>query len=261
MTELFDLDLRAARRDRAFRNGPELFLNERAFEDCLERIALVDRRFASALLIGCPDPDWRERLGSRAERVTILEPGALFAEAAGARKVVEDHWAGSQGHDLCVAVGTLDTVNDLQRALATIRSSLVADALFIGAMAGGDTLPQLRTAMRAADQVEGSAVAHVHPRIEASALAALLSSAGFAMPVVDVDRVQASYASLARLVADLRGMGATNILRARPRQALSRAAYDAASSAFAASAQGGRTTETFEILHFAAWTPAGTNQG
>ena len=53
--DLFDLNLRAMRRDRAFRAGSDLFLCERAFEDCLERIGLVNRRFQSALLIGCPD--------------------------------------------------------------------------------------------------------------------------------------------------------------------------------------------------------------
>ena len=55
---LFDPDLRAMRRDRAARAGAELFLYERAFADCLERIALMQRRFGDALLIGCPDPAW-----------------------------------------------------------------------------------------------------------------------------------------------------------------------------------------------------------
>ena len=41
--DLFDMKLRALRRDRAARIGPELFLFERAFDDCLERIALMNR--------------------------------------------------------------------------------------------------------------------------------------------------------------------------------------------------------------------------
>ena len=261
MAELFDLDLRAKRRDRAFRGGAELFLYERAFQDCLERIALVDRGFASALLIGCPDADWLDALAKRVDRLEVVEPGALFARAAGVAAIQEDSWPGNPGHDLCLAIGTLDTVNELPRVLATIRTSLVSDGLFIGALAGGDTLPRLRAAMRAADEVEGAAAAHVHPRIEASALAALLSAAGFQMPVVDVDRVQASYESLSRLVADLRAMGATNVLRARPRAPLLKSAYAAAAGAFVAAGDGRRTTETFEILHFAAWNPVDANQG
>jgi hypothetical protein len=75
------------------------------------------------------------------------------------------------------------------------------------------------------------------------------------MPVVDVDRVQVPYASLDRLVRDLRGMGATNILAARSRRPLSRQAKAAAAQQFAAAGNGECAIETFEILHFAAWTP------
>jgi hypothetical protein len=71
-----------------------------------------------------------------------------------------------------------------------------------------------------------------------------------------VDRARVSYPSLDRLVSDLRGMGATNVLTARSRSPLLRAGRRAASRAFAAAGDGERTTETFEILHFAAWTPA-----
>jgi len=110
--------------------------------------------------------------------------------------------------------------------------------------------------MRAADQITGAASAHVHPRIEAAALSPLLSAAGFAMPVVDVDRVSVSYASLAGLVRDLRAMGATNVLKARSRRSLSRQALAAAAESFASAGGGKRTVETFEIVHFAAWSPA-----
>jgi hypothetical protein len=113
--------------------------------------------------------------------------------------------------------------------------------------------------MQAADRVLGAAAPHVHPRIEASALAALLSAAGFIMPVVDVDRVRVSYPSLQRLVGDLRRMGATNVLAQRPRTPLLRAARAAAEQAFTAA--GEPVQELFEILHFAAWTPTQVGSG
>ncbi|HEX6742127.1 MAG TPA: SAM-dependent methyltransferase, partial [Sphingomicrobium sp.] len=89
---------------------------------------------------------------------------------------------------------------------------------------------------------------------EASVLAALLGAAVFVNPVVDVDRVQVSYEGFSRLVGDLRAMGATNILAQRSRSPLSRSARQAAADAFASVGRDGRTVETFEILHFAAWT-------
>src|SRR6185437_476174 len=122
----------------------------------------------------------------------------------------EDAWKPDEGaYDLILAVGTLDTVNDLPIALRLIRHGMCSSGLFLGALSGGDTLPQLRTAMRAADAVAGAAAPHVHPRIEAAALAPLLDSAGFVDTVVDVDRLAVSYVSLDRLIADLRAMGAT----------------------------------------------------
>jgi NADH dehydrogenase [ubiquinone] 1 alpha subcomplex assembly factor 5 len=255
MADLFDMELRARRRDRAFRNGPELFLYERAFADCLDRLGIVQRPFRTALLIGCPDPGWAERLREFAETVDVFDPGEAFAKAAGGETIVEDRFdAGIGRYELCLAIGTLDTVNDLPQALLRIRASLTADAFFLGALSGGDTMPELRAAMRAADQADGVAVPHVHPRIEAAALAGLLSAAGFANPVVDVDRVRASYEQLTGLVADLRAMGATNVLTQRSRRPLSKRAWEAARAAFAAAAAHGRTTETFEILHFAGWT-------
>lgn len=259
MAELFDLNLRAQRRDRAARMGPELFLLERAFDDCLERLSLVQRRFARALLIGCPDPGWPERLASVVDAVSVLDPASAFARAAGGTQVVEDSWQPAPGeHDLVLAIGTLDTVNDLRRVLLAIRWAMQPQGLFIGAMSGGETMPQLRAAMREADSIDGAATPHVHPRIEASAVAPLLSGAGFNHPVVDVDRVAVSYRSLDRLIRDLRHMGATNVLLQRSRTSLSRRAYAAASECFARSGDGGRTTESFEILHFACWSPPST---
>ena len=241
--ELFDQEARALRLARASRRGPDLFLHERAFEDMLERISLVNHQFRSALLIGCVDPRWRERLLAQVEAVDLIDADALSTLEPGA-------------YDLCVAVGALDTVDDLPTALLTIRFALRGDSLFIGTVPGGDTLPLLRAAMRAADEVAGAATPHVHPRIEPAGLSGLLTAAGFSMPVVDVDRVEVTYRSFWDLVRDLRAMGATNILSVRSRRPLSRSSVVAAEHRFATTAHDGRSTETFELLHFAAWTPS-----
>jgi hypothetical protein len=253
--DLFDMDLRAARRDRAFRVGPELFLHERAFEDCLDRLGLVQRSFQSALLIGCPDSNWPDRVRQFAPQVDVFDPGREFAQAARGAQILEDRFHPvPQHYDLCVAIGTFDSVNDLPQALLRVRAALAPDSLFLGAFSGGDTLPQLRAAMRAADEHDGAAVPHVHPRVEPSMVTGLLSAAGFANPVVDLDRVAVRYRSISRLIGDLRAMGATNVLTSRSRRPLSRGALRSAEHAFAAASDDGHTTETFEILHFAAWT-------
>ena len=256
MTELFDMELRARRRDRAARAGPELFLHQRVFDDCLERLALVQRRFDRALLIGCPDPVWPDRLAAHAEKVDVADPGPLFAGRSNGAIIIEDGWEPAAAtYDLVLAIGTLDTVNALPLALRFIRHAMQPDGLFLGAISGGATLPRLRAAMRAADGATGAAAPHVHPRIEAAALAPLLEDAGFVRPVVDVERVSVSYRTFDKLIADLRKMGATNVLRSRPRFSR-RAAVQAAKQAFESNRTDGRTAEVFEILHFAAWTLA-----
>jgi hypothetical protein len=193
-------------------------------------------------MIGRGNPAWQERLLGQASTVDMIEPEQLLMVEPGSC-------------DLCVSIGALDTVNNLPQALLAIRFALREDALAVGAFSGGDTLPALRSAMRAADETMGVAVPHVHPRIEPSALAGLLSDAGFTMPVVDVDRVDVSYREFLGLVRDLRAMGATNILSARSRIALTRPEAAAAAEQFASQAKDGRITERFELLHFAAWTP------
>jgi hypothetical protein len=49
-------------------------------------------------------------------------------------------------------------------------------------------------------------------------------------------------------------MGATNLLTARPHISVTKSSLAAAARHFADSGNGERTTEVFEILHFAAWT-------
>jgi len=236
--------LRSMRRDRALRTGPALFLHDRAFDDIVERLKHVNRRFDNALLVGAANPQWIELLKEVAKSVEAVELAR------------EDELDLEPGNfDLAVAIGSLDTVNDLSTALLRLRFLLKPDSFLIGAMSGGDTLPRLRQAMRAADSLMGAAAPHIHPRVEPSALAQLLIAAGFAMPVVDVDRIRVSYSGLRKLVADLRAMGATNVLRQRSKTPLSRSALNAAERDFSSGQKDGRTLETFEILHFAAWSP------
>lgn len=234
-----------------------LFLLDRTFDDASERIGLVNRRFQSALLIGCPNPNWRPRLAALVDNLTVTDPGPLFAAAARGTIAAEDQERLGDGvFDLCVAIGTLDTVNNLPLSLANIRAALRPDALLLGAVSGGDTLPALRAAMRAADLASGQATPHVHPRIDGPGLCSLLTNVGFTKAVVDVDRVSVSYSSLWAEVSDLRGMAAGNILTERSKIPLSRRALAGAVSEYDRLGTGDRTVETFEILHFAAWTPA-----
>lgn len=251
--DLFDRKLRARRRDRAARIGPELLLHDRAFDECLDRLRDVARTFDRCLLIGCPSPDWPQRLRELAREVEVTDPGPLFAAAAGGKQAEEDRFDfGEERYDLAFAVGTLDTVNELPLALKLIHRALRPDAPVIGAIAGGNSLPKLRASLIEAGRAEGRVVARTHPRIEARSLAQLLSAAGFSQAVVDIDRVTLRYSTLAALVGDLRAMGANSMLAGR-QPPMSRREYQAAAKTFEGLGKGGRTEEQIEILHFLGW--------
>jgi SAM-dependent methyltransferase len=247
---LFDHRLRALRRDRAVRTGTETFLYDRAFEDCLDRLTTIQRDFPTVLLAGCPNLDWPRHLAPR--QVTVIDPGPLMAARAGGQCADLESLPFDPGSfDLCLSIGLLDTANNLPLAAAALNLILKPGGLLLGAIAGGHSLPRLRKAMLAADAATGRASPHVHPRIEPASLAHLLTSAGFSMPVVDIDRAELAYRSLDGLVDDLRAMGATNLLSGRSRQPLGRASLAAARTAFMNGED--RPTEQVEILHFAAW--------
>lgn len=231
---LFDQRLRALRRDRMDRAGGDLFLYQRAIDDLVERVALSGRGFKRALVIGCPSR-FRDRLFSLAKEVVCATS--------------TDHLQPGQ-FDLAISLGELETASDPALHLFVLTQTLQSGGMIAGAIVGGASLPALRSALIQSSRTEGRAILRVHPMIDGPALSALLSSAGVADAVVDVDRVDVAYPSLDRLAADLRTMGCTNILGER--QPIIRAEWQAARDAFLEGAD--RRVERFELLHFTGWS-------
>lgn len=254
---LFDRRTRRMRRDRAARPGSEAFLHQHAFAEILDRLGDVKRRFGRALLLGCLDPAWPKRLGAVVDTVVAVDPSPRAADFCGGLAADEDRLPlADDAFELVVAVGTLDTVDDLPGALVLLRRILRPDGLMLAALAGAGSLPRLRSAMLAADAVSGGAAAHMHPAIDVRTAGDLLARAGFALPVADGYGLDISYADLATLVADVRSHASTNLLARRSRAPLGRAAMAAASAEFASHGTEGRTIERAEILNLSGWSPA-----
>lgn len=256
----FDRALRRLRRDRAAsRFVTASYLHHHVADELIERLDLVTRPFGDALDLGCGDGYLTARLRERGMKVTPADAGAAFAAANGGVMCDEDRLPFvTASFDLIVSVGVLDTVNDLPGALIQIRRALRPDGLFLAAFAGAGSLPRLRSAMLAAEDAEGAgASARIHPQIDVRAAGDLMMRAGFALPVVDSDSVIVRFGSLLRLVADLRAMGATNILTNRSRRPVGRTGLAATMADFAAGADpDGKTAERFEIVHLSGWAPS-----
>jgi NADH dehydrogenase [ubiquinone] 1 alpha subcomplex assembly factor 5 len=258
MDRPFDRQLRRLRRDRSAASGERAdYLHRRLADDLIERFDLVTRDFATVLDLGCGDGYLTKRLRERGLKVVPADSGRRFA--AGGVQCDEDRLPfADSAFDLVASVGALDTVNDLPGALAVIRRALRPDGLFLGVFAGAGSLPRLRSAMRAAEEAEGAPAApRIHPQIDVRAAGDLLARAGFALPVIDRETVTVRFSSLNRLVADLRAMGATNILAERSKRPLGKIGLAAAAADFAAHAgPDGKTAERFEFIHVSAWAPS-----
>jgi SAM-dependent methyltransferase len=250
--DLFDRTHRRLRRDRA---APDYaahdFLRAAMLDGLADRLASVRRAFHDVLDLGSFDGAFAPPPGARIAR---LDAGHAFARAAGGVQADEDRppFADS-AFDLIVSAGVLDSVNDLPGALALARRMLRPDGLFLAAFVGGDSLATLRSLLLAAEADRPAARAH--PRIDVRSAGDLLVRAGFALPVADFETLEVRYASLGRLLADLRGMAATSLLAERP--PLARATLARAGALFEARADpDGRLAERFDILFLTGWSPA-----
>ena len=249
---LFDDRARLLVRDRAA-TLPDAFLFDRLFDEMLDRLDLLVRPARRVLLVGAPRPGWTAELERRGMAVTVIEPGRRLAQLVDG---LPDVPLDLPPFDLAVALTLLETVEQLPVRLAAIRRSLAPHAPLLGTMLGGDSLPQLRRTMIAFDQRRGSIAPRIHPRVDPPTLAALLVAAGFAEPVIEVDRVELRYSGFDRLLGDLRAHGASNVLAARSRAYAGRAALATLRRLFLEGAEQDRVSERIDLLQFIGWTPA-----
>jgi len=165
--------------------------------------------------------------------------------------------------DLVVSALSLQFVNDLPGTLIQIRRALKPDGLLLAALIGGETLTELREAFAQAEsEVEGGISPRVAPFADLRDMGALLQRAGFALPVVDSDKVIVRYRSVFDLMHDLRRMGATNILHERRRKPLRRATLARMAEIYARrfADVDGRLRATFEIVWLLGWAPHESQQ-
>jgi SAM-dependent methyltransferase len=221
---LFDQDLIVARKKRALAQAAPgaAFLAERVAEDLGDRLAAVERRFAEAVALHCITPHAADAIAAsgKADRITRVEADAVFLGGGEGLLAPPDRVPlAPQSADLVVSLLSLHEANDVPGQLIQIRRTLRPDGLFLGALAGGGTLAELRDSLLAAEtETSGGAAPRVMPFADVREAGALLQRAGFALPVADVDTITVRYDTMFGLLRDLRAMGATSALAERPRR-------------------------------------------
>jgi SAM-dependent methyltransferase len=264
--QIFDRALLRARLARAWRAGdPCDFLVARTAEDLIFRLSGVSRTFPRALDLGSPHPIIADVLEAPGRFVVRAAPVAAALGSGGALLIADEEIPpfAPASFDLIVCALNLQFVNDLPGVLAQIRRILAPDGLFLAALAGGQTLRELRACLAwAQEEIEGGASPRVAPFTDLRDLGALMQRAGLALPVADCDSITVRYPSVFELFRDLRGMGATNALLAGARRPLRRAVLFRAAKLYREqfADPDGKIRATFEIIWASGWAPHESQQ-
>lgn len=143
---------------------------------------------------------------------------------------------------------------DPDRAFAEFRRVLAPQGLLSFTSFGPDTLRELRSAWMAVDLDNGEV--HVHHFIDMHDLGDALVRAGFASPVLDVERYTLTYPDLRGLAADLKALGPRNATLGRPRGLTGRQKFVKLQAAYEAFRRDGRLPASCEVVYGHAWAPA-----
>ena len=264
---LFDQSLLRRRLERAARrDGFAGFLRDRAADDACDRLLTILRHFPLAVELGCRDRALIRALssgpaGSSIRTLIELDLVPEFVKDAAPLGLAGDPERlpfADASMDLVISLLVLQWTNDLVGTLIQIRRILKPDGLFLGALFTGSTLTELRQVLLEAEvEVTGGASPRVAPFADGPDLAGLAQRAGLALPVVDIDRITVRYDHPLRLMADLRAMGETSVLRDHARRPLRRDVLARACQLYAErfSDPDGRIRATFEISTVTGWAP------
>lgn len=267
--QVFDRHLVRRHRDRA---APTLadhdFLFREVASRLVDRLNDIDRRLPLALDLGCHTGEFGRGMnpGCGVDTLVECDLSPAMAGRAGGLALVGDEEVlpfGNGRFDLIVSNLSLHWVNDLPGALLQVRAALKPDGLFLAAMLGGETLQELRACLFDAELAEtGGASPRVSPFVDLRDAGALLQRAGFALPVVDCDRIDVTYADPLKLLLDLRGMGESNAVLQRHDHFTRRTVLTRALELYVERYAKGeiRVSARFDIIYMHGWSPHESQQ-
>jgi len=266
---IFDRQLLRIRRNRcALQSTTEDFLLKAAAAEFADRLDSINREFESCVALGASQGILAKALAGTGKAGWVgaadLAENNLEDPERPRAVLDEERLALAPGKLALVVSGlTLHHVNDLPGALIQVRHALKPDGLFLAAMLGGDTLSELRQAFLVAEtEIAGGVSPRVAPFADVRDLGGLLQRAGFALPVVDTDRLTARYDTAIDLMRDLRNLGATSVLQDRSRRPLTRKILMKVAEAYhdLYADDDGRIPATFQIIYLTGWAPHESQQ-
>ncbi len=230
----------------------------------VDRLAQIKREFSIAIDLGARGEHLNRLLSDSPSIETVLGMG-LTPGGAGISFVGDEEALpiAPTSANLIISNLVLHWTNDLPGALIQCRHTLKPDGLFLAAILGGRTLTELRQVITESEvEISGGVSPRISPFAELADAAALLQRAGFNLPVADSDNITVTYPDVFALMRDLRGMGETNAVLARPRHFTKRQLFLDIAERYAENFgdRDGRIPASFQILYLTGWAPDRSQQ-
>lgn len=151
--------------------------------------------------------------------------------------------------DLIFSSLTLQWCPDLMAVFGECRRVLKPGGAFLFATLGPDTLKELRESWAAVDEME-----HVNAFVDMHDIGDLLVTAGFADPVLDVERITMTYRDLMKMLRELKQLGANTVLGRRMGGLTGKGRFGAMHEAYKRLySEDGVYPSTYEIVYGLAW--------
>jgi malonyl-CoA O-methyltransferase len=144
----------------------------------------------------------------------------------------------------------LQWVNDLPATFKDMHRVLEPGGLLMFSTFGPDTLHELRSAYASADPAT-----HVNHFIDMHDIGDMLVHAGYADPVMDMERITLTYADVRSLMRDLKSIGAHNVTQGRPHALSGKSRLRAVEQHYERRRRDGKLPATFEVIYGHAWKP------
>lgn len=237
-------------------------LQARVRAELLDRLRWITIEPARVLDLGCGTGEGARELKRRYPRAEVLAVDIALGMLREARRRLRPFRrfdrVCADAYRLPLADASVDLVFSnllLQwcdapaEVLESVRRVLRPGGFFSFSTFGPDTLLELRSAWTAADEST-----HVNAFLDMHDVGDALTRAGFAEPVLDVERITLSYADVLALTRDLKAIGAHNVTAGRRRGLTGRGRWRAMSEAYEAFRRDGRLPATYEVVYGAAWS-------
>lgn len=140
----------------------------------------------------------------------------------------------------------------LDHALQECRRVLSEEGVICFTTVGPDTLIELRQAWQSVDEDQ----VPIHQFLDMHDIGDAMIRAGFAEPVLDVERYTLTYPNLRSLLDDLKAIGATYADAQRSTSRLTRSKLKALSQSYEAHRLDGSLPLSYEVVFVQAWQPA-----